>query len=222
MKIVLTFDPIKHTYIDNRGFTYTSVTTLISKRFPFNMEDIARKVINAPRSRYYGRTYTDVIKEWTSSSGIGTKLHEACENYIKTNIITDDIICKPCVEQFSKLRFDGKILSEQIVFDEDLLIAGTIDLLEDCNDKMWIWDIKTSTNVSEKKLLKFYYQLEIYKRLAEKRYNKPAIPAGILLFEDFASLGEKTKLKIKPYKDCKYEVDDILYNHKRQLVSMKT
>jgi len=192
---MITFDKKKHKYHDKRGQEYLSVTTLISLYFPFNGPQIALDCSNNPNSQYYGQSPKDILKEWRDSGKEGNKLHYACEQYIKEQII--DKRYKKCISQFAKLNFKGKLISEARVWHEGLLLAGTADIIEEYDDFVWLWDIKTYKKFTEERHEKLSIQLGIYKILIENVFKKKCKIGGIILFEDFVNLQDETKLTIK-------------------------
>jgi len=211
---MVTLDPLTHQYKDENGVIYTSVTQLLSKIFVFNTNDIIAKITKNPNSKYYGMTPERIKALWNKTGEVGTELHLAVENYIKHKTMPSDKLLVPLVEQFAKLKFKS-LKSEILVSDEEYLLAGTIDILEDSDKYLYIWDVKTSNKMTNDKLLKFSYQLELYKRLAEKTFNRTTKLGGILWFEDLVVKRNNSKLKIYSIVDCKDEVDAILSDRKR-------
>jgi hypothetical protein len=223
-EIEVTFYDKTHKYFDNLGREYISVTRLIHAEKPeFNALEIATRVTNLQGSKYYQMPIAEIMKKWADSAPLGTALHEKVEDYINEQVITEDSIFRPCVEQFAKLKFTGKLMSEKLVFDEDLLIAGTVDLLEDVgSDPLYLYDIKSSTSnksgeMSKDKLDDYTLQLNMYKMLVEKRMKRPCKIIGILWFKDFADMKEKTKLTIVPIKENKSYLYSILQKRRLQV-----
>jgi hypothetical protein len=223
-KLEIFFDEKHHRYYDSLGRDYLSVTRFIHRdEPPFDAKATAQAVVKNKNSKYYGMNVEAVIKKWNSSAPLGTELHGAMEEYIKSGTITDHKDLKPLVEQFAKLKFTGKLHSEIVVFDPDYLIAGTIDILEEVDDVYWLFDIKTSVTrpnsdkMDATKLNTYSKQLEIYKRLVEKQFNKPCNIGGILWFRDYANRLEHTKLKFLQTKDATFEVDGMLHRRAQEL-----
>jgi hypothetical protein len=215
---MIKFDEKNHKYYNDRNEEYISVTTFLGEQFPFDFHAITERLISNPNSEYYKMTKADIAKKWNQSAVQGTKLHNAVEKYIKEGVEeAEDPVHKHCVSMFKRLKFRGKILSETLVWDDDLRIAGTCDILEDCGDHFWLYDIKTSSSINKDKKVKFSYQLEIYKRLIEKMFNKKVHTGAIIWFEDYIEKGTDTKLKmIKPI-ECSKVVDELLIKRKMQL-----
>jgi len=221
MDLKITLDPTNHTYKDNFGREYISVTTLIAKHYPFDEKKIAAECIQRKSSKYYGKTVEQVLEMWKETSVKGTTLHNAVEKFIKEKKIECDPLDRPLIEQFSKLRFTGSLSSETVIGDVGLLIAGTIDILEDTGKKLWVWDIKTSNTIDYDKHLKYSVQLELYKKFAEEWFKKPVQIGGIIWFERYRELKDKTKIRaLRPYK-----VDDLVYHmlaqRRKELYNLK-
>jgi len=214
---MIKFNEKKHEYTDEKGRKYLSVTTWIGKLFPFHANAIIERIIKSPNSKYYKWTPAAVRKDWANSSKEGNRVHKACEDYIKEQLITEDAAVKPCVDQFAKLNFKGKLSSEVRVYDSDYLIAGTIDIIEECDDALYLYDLKTYKIINDERIKKMSIQLEIYKRLIEKMYNKPTKIMGGLVFEGFVEQKENTKLVFVPGLDKTEFVDQMFENRKREL-----
>jgi len=214
---MIKFDPIKHSYIDDKGRKYKSVTTIINEIYPFNVNEIIAEIIVNPNSAYYQWTPAQVKREWRQSAIEGSRVHKAIENFINKNEFPKNIDIIPLVKQFKKLHFKGKLKTELKVWDEDLLIAGTVDLLEDCGNYFWLWDLKTSKKLSDDRLIKFSMQLELYKRLVEKKFKKSVKIGGIIFFENYVKLRKNTKISIFPVLNCTKAINNIISNRKKEL-----
>ena len=214
---MITFKPENHTYWDEDGVQYTSVTTLLGKEFPFDQEAVAEKVANIPSSRYHGMSKERILKMWSDSSDHGNVVHEMVEDYIKEDVVPSDQSLVPLLDQFKRLNFRGELLSEVLVWDEDYLLAGTADILEVLPDKIYVHDIKTSRKVDETKLGKFSLQLEIYRRMIEKRFQKKTLRGFVLHFDDYVIQRSKTKLKLLTPLHLDDVVDDILRKRKEEI-----
>lgn len=138
--INITFTQDDHSYNDNRGKKYISVTTLISKAFPeFDKETVAQKC-----AIKRGTTKEILLAEWQKkakqATRLGTRLHYNMEHYILNQL---DKLYSP-QNLIEKIKFDsGKKMVEKIkeiyhplsmepeklVFSPTFGIAGSIDLL---------------------------------------------------------------------------------------------
>lgn len=216
----ITFEPVAHKYFDENGLEYISVTTLLGREFPFKGREIAEKVNKMPHSKYYGMGVQRILDYWEGSSAHGNVVHNAIEDYINTGIVPDDPDIEPLVRRFMKIPFTGKLLSETLVYDTKYRIAGTIDILEDLGDMMYLYDIKTSNKISDDKLKKFSLQLEIYKRLATSFFNKPVKPVSIVWFKDYVVRRRHSKLELVRPMKCKKAVDRLLAKRLKELESV--
>jgi len=210
-------DKDAHCYKNEHGQEYISVTTLIARLFPFDRNAIAAKVNNIRGSQYFGMGVERILDQWTRSSGHGNTVHNAVEKYIKEKTMPKKGELTPLVEQFKRLNFKGTLLSEVTVYDDFYRIAGTVDILEDCPDKIYIWDIKTFNKISDDKIKKVSLQLEIYRRLVEATLKKPAVAAGAIVFEDFVVQRKNTKMKVIKALPCIKEVDKILADRLKEI-----
>jgi len=219
----LHFDPAQHKYTDEDGLEYISVTTLLQLDDPFDAQEIAKKVVTYPASRYYNMDVKDVILKWEASAPMGTIVHEAVEEYINTKLLPDDFVMQPLIEQFSRLKFRGRLWSEVRLHDKEFLLAGTADLIEEFKDVCYLYDIKTSTGKNDGTLAAFKYkkfvkQLNLYKRMIEQLFNKPCKIMGVLWFREFAEQQENTKLKFVPIKTNINTIKQILVDRKMELM----
>ena len=147
----LVFNEADHTYIDEVGRDYTSVTTLIHSAFPkFDGEKIA-----AAKSAKTGVPATQYLAEWEANrnkaANDGTRAHENCEYQFLEQY---DRMHKP-VDGLERARFSAgwnevdklkssltNIQPETIVFSPRFRIAGSIDVLGYSPDSYLIGDWK--------------------------------------------------------------------------------
>jgi hypothetical protein len=120
------FDPSNHTYTkDNKR--YAPVSDVISQLSPeFEAEKIAGFI--AKRDK---RTVEEVLEEWDMKAQIardfGNAIHKSIELWIKHSAQPKNKYLQNAVKTFP-LKNKG-LISEKIVYDDDLQIAGTIDIL---------------------------------------------------------------------------------------------
>jgi len=162
---------------------YLSVTQLIEKlKKPFPKSLIAEKI--AIRD---GIEPEEVTGEWDLNSSIsanyGTSIHQGIEMWIKYGKISKLPHVKLAVEKFAEHNDREKLKTEVIVFNDDLKLAGTIDLIEVIEKgRANLKDIKTNYELDKKgngnflepiedipctKINNYRIQLSIYKRLLE-------------------------------------------------------
>lgn len=220
----INFNEADHKYFDDDGQEYMSVTTFIKGAEEFNADAIATRVIVNPRSKYYGMTKEAVVKQWAESAPLGTTVHKSIEDFINEGTYPTDKKLVPLVVQFSRLNFKGQLLSEVILHDPEFLIAGMADIIEVCDDCVWLWDLKTAVSrpkgdrVSDDKIEKFSLQLEIYRRLIERCFKMPCKIGGILWFKDYAKNREKTELKVFSVNNVGGKVDELLHARRLELL----
>lgn len=174
----MNFDSSNHTYTkDNKH--YTPVSNVISQLSPeFEAEKIAGFI--AKRDK---RTPEDVLEEWDMKSQIardfGNAIHKSIELWIKHSAQPKNKYLQSAIKTFP-LKNKG-LISEKIVYNEDLLIAGTIDILRKKKTRYDLYDIKTSydleksynrllsplEDLKDSPLNKYRLQMSIYKQLAE-------------------------------------------------------
>lgn len=141
------FIPETHTYLID-GIKAASATNLIESVFPiFDSEYQA-----ARKSQRTGISAATYVKEWADkgklSADLGTKLHAEIERYyhLGTRGNSDDF------QQFLAFAAEHPNIkvhrSEWRIFDEDALVAGTIDLLSNNADGTFdMYDWKRSGKV---------------------------------------------------------------------------
>jgi len=138
------FDEKKHKYyVDSKELV--SVTTWISKFFPkFEKSKISKRVAKFRRAKGEKVTAWDIQREWKAVAQAGTSIHEQIEN----SILTGECVCQ---EPKAAWGYDwyqkthGHLFSEveQIIYDEDLGLAGTIDLVCVDQDQITLIDWKS-------------------------------------------------------------------------------
>ena len=217
MNDVITFEPVEHKYTNQHGEEYISVTTLIGKEMPFDSKAIAEKVRKIGSSRYHNMTTERILALWDASADHGTVVHDMVEQYIKEDIVPSDPSLVPLLDQFKKLNFRGDLLSEVLVWSEKYKVAGLVDILEVFDDKIFLYDIKTSNRIGDDKYMKFSMQLEMYRRFIEESFNKPTSTIAILWYQDYVLKRSKTKLKMLQTLHVEDSVDDILEKRLKEI-----
>lgn len=191
-----------HTYyIDGSSDGYISSTTLIHTLFPkFDADLIIGKMMkskNWRRSSYFGMTPDQIKESWDknrdSAAEQGTLMHENIEKYYngvdhETNSKEFDLFQKYCNDHKSLEPFR----TEWEIFDEDALIAGSVDMIyKDPKNpgSIIIADWKRSKeikmenrwqkgtdeltrNIDDCNFNHYSLQLALYKNILEKKYNQ--------------------------------------------------
>lgn len=185
----ITFYEHKHKYIFRGNTSSPTSATAILKRYtkPFDLEYQAMKT-----AQKRGVTQAEIIAEWKASgeagSAKGTLFHKYAEDYTSNRVFpnkTSKVLKKQMKSFYRKYVVTGRLLpvvSEFVLGDKDLMIAGMIDqLFYSTDDNLFhIYDWKTNkkvdmnspwknyfkppiSHVEECEFTKFSLQLDIYK-----------------------------------------------------------
>lgn len=182
-----------------------SVTTLIGQLFePFDRKKIARKLAKFPVNRAKKRGVRYWLAEWKESAEHGTRVHNNIDGLIKGN--SEEILDKDLPKVTKAMSYyNGKkielgeveIYSEMRIYDEELGIAGTIDLVLVKDNEAILIDWKTNKALSRKgyqgkkgihpltedlddcHITKYGLQLSMYAYLLEKQ--KGFRPKGLYI-----------------------------------------
>jgi len=161
----ITFDKVFHSYVDDAGVTYTSVTEFVKKYFkPFDEEATAKRM-----AKEKGCLEIELLSEWRrkreAAAEYGTRVHA----YAEALVIGSDALPSPATDK-ERRAFEivdaavtmlekqyEFIAAEQIVFDPLFLIAGTIDLVARNRETgaLAILDWKTCKNITDDNYGKF-------------------------------------------------------------------
>lgn len=232
---MIQFDEKEHKYTKD-NVEYISVTTLISRYVP-NWDP--KGEITARCAIKNGITPREQADLWEQKANIaadyGTEIHSFADSILKGSNIDYNLLLplhKLIIDICKELKKEY-LSSEKIIWDEDLLIAGTVDLLtQDKEGNITIWDWKTNEkpieidNKYNKYLLppldkvpnnnyyKYALQLSLYRYLLEIQKQKVI---GIKLihltnnsFKEITLpyLKEEVELMLKHYKENKEVVKD--------------
>ena len=142
-----------------KEIVYTSVTSYVSTFFkPFDAEAVANKIAKSRNT-----TPEALLKEWADISKeacvYGTRVHECCEDTLRGRSLR----CVPQNEKEQKVFINAMDIArklkqrfdivgiEKLIFDEELRLAGTIDLLlksKTAKDTYIICDWKTNKEIN--------------------------------------------------------------------------
>ena len=192
----LKFNEKKHQYtIDKK--VLTSVTTFVKKFFkPFDVKQISKYCAKARRNKGEKVTAYDVRREWKATAKEGTRIHELIEMYImcenkKISVTQTNTKALVGADFFDDLMLkypDYTPVAEERVYDEELGIAGTIDLvLYGENGEVVLVDWKTNKKirtsgtktsigtavVKDCSLTHYTLQLSLYAYILERKGFKP-------------------------------------------------
>lgn len=201
------FEEEGHKYtIDGECGKYTSVTTIVHRQFEqFDADKIIDKMMASPKwpqnKKYFGKTKEEIKKMWDDNrdeaATAGTKMHYDIECYYNNCPNDNDSIEYGYFKHF--LKYTEQLVGDEVltpyrtewtVFDEDLQLAGSIDMCFIKGDgtiaiydwkrsreiKKSSWFIKFSHNkvlshIPDLNYWHYSLQLNIYKGILERKYN---------------------------------------------------
>ncbi|MDX1699059.1 MAG: hypothetical protein R3250_00505 [Melioribacteraceae bacterium] len=201
----LRFDPIEHRYYIDGNPDTISASQLIAKFFPeFDSEYWSQR---KAMERAIG--VEEILLEWETkrdnAANLGTALHEEIENYYNGLDYDREL---PEFQHFLKFKEKYPTMkpyrSEWRVFDEEFLVAGTIDMVyQKEDDELYMFDWKRSEKVvdhlgipklpsydyasgelshlSDNSFNKYALQQNIYKYILEKNYDKKITSMNLLI-----------------------------------------
>lgn len=203
------FDEEPHIYTIDGEKGYTSVTTWIHQHFnEFNSDETISKMMkgkNWKNSKYFGMNPDEIKNLWDKSrieaSSAGTKLHHDIECYYNNIKVSNDSIE---YTYFINFLEDHSTLipyrTEWMIFDVTLKLAGSIDAIFENKDKtIDIYDWKRSKKIKKNNkwshakteciqhiedcnFWHYSIQLNTYRKLLEKNYNKKINKMYIICF----------------------------------------
>lgn len=138
-----------HEYRRN-GKVYQSVSQFLEKfKKPFPKGMLAERV-----AQKNGREAQDMINQWDLNAQIscdyGNSIHKGIEYWIRYGEMSKLAHIKIATEKFAKKHDRTKLKPEIIVFNDELMLAGTLDQLELLGGKkVKILDIKTNAELTD-------------------------------------------------------------------------
>lgn len=238
------FDEGPHIYTIDGDNNYMSVTTWNHSHFPhFDADKIIKNMMKSkkwPDSQYFGMTPNQIKSLWKNNgiqaSSAGTKMHYDIECYYNDMDVEID---EDCIEFDYFLRFErdfGQKLNpyrtEWMVWDKDLRLAGSIDMIFENKDKsLVIYDWKRCKEIKKDNKFEtaitscvshlpntnywhYSLQLNTYKYLLEKNYGKKV--KGMYLVCLHPNNKNKSYQRIK-VPDLQKEVKDLMELRKSML-----
>jgi hypothetical protein len=222
----------KYKFSNNPDICPVSVTTLIKKWFnPFDEDEAVYNILKSAgyvNSEYYTKNQKDaknyILRKWKEMRNNGTALHLQIQNYLSSNLSSDNGKPPESIE-FSyflnflkKHRYLKTVVCEKIIFSSNKKVAGTIDCLmkdEEKNEYYLIdWkcskEIKTSSDKTGfgpcEKVIDCNYnhymlQLNIYRHILETNY-------GITIRRMWLINLHRNNKNYKRFSIQKYEVSD--------------
>jgi ATP-dependent exoDNAse (exonuclease V) beta subunit len=170
-----------------------SVTKMVGKLFkPFDAKEVARKLASFPVNKLAKRGVRYWLAEWKKSADYGTEVHNALEDYAngeEVSLVDENYFKgKELLDQY--LSEGYHLFPEVRVFDEEVGLAGTIDLVMIKGDEVVLLDWKTNKKITTKaygdsdkglyplvshldncKINLYYLQLLVYSYILEKNYG---------------------------------------------------
>lgn len=203
------FDEPTHTYtIDGVREGWVSCTTFIHKFFPpFDADAIIDKMMNSnkwPQSKYFGITREEIKKQWDdkrdAASTAGTRMHLDIEHFYNALHAggmedADGWDANASSEwnyfQSYQCKIGHKMTAhrtEWLIFDEDVKIAGSVDMVYKKQDGTYaIYDWKRAAKIEyenrwqtmlpplqhlpDTNYWHYSLQLNVYRTILEKQYD---------------------------------------------------
>ncbi len=194
----ISFQEDGHIYTIKGDKYYKSCTTWIKSFFEkFDADAVIDRMMakdDWPNSKYFGMTKQEIKDQWSkngaASAGYGTEMHAVIEDYYNDIIRECD---KPEYKFFMNFAEDHKHLTpyrtEMMVYDEDIRICGSIDMLFQNDDgtlSIYDWKFAKELNMTSafrKKALPpiqhlddcnythYSLQLNMYRTILERKYD---------------------------------------------------
>ena len=178
------FEKQNHSYKNKWGEDYISVSQLISLFSPKFDPDGSILKKCALRE---GIEEKDLQQKWDKirddSCITGKKLHSDLENYIKTSKFpkrSDENF--NWVKQFSKIKFNGKLQTEVLIYNHKYKVAGTTDLIHWTDENCFeLYDFKSNKKIDTYEIYgnRMLYPLS---HLYATNYNKYSLQINIYAF----------------------------------------
>ena len=227
------FEEASHVYtIDDGGETYTSVTTFIKPLFDeFDADKVIANMMKSkkwPESKYFGKTADEIKEAWASAGAnaatLGTKMHADIEAFYNEEPVLND---SPEFQYFLQFHRELKTLkpyrTEWTVFDEELRIAGSIDMVYVRDDgDLVIYDWKRVKNIEKSSRFAgvgkheaiahlpdtnywhYALQLNLYKYVLEKNYGVKVVGLCLVCLHP-----DKAKAEIVHVCDLQSEIREL-------------
>lgn len=194
----ISFQEYGHIYTINGKRDFKSVTTWVKNHFSkFDSNAVIDKMMNSPKwtnNKYYGKTKEEIKQEWKTSgdlaANLGTEMHKMFENYYNGIPVSTSGIeysyFETFISDFPNLK---PFRSEWMVYDEELHLAGSIDMIfinDDNTLSIYDWkrckSLDKATNFNQYAFEPISYmpdtnywhyslQLNTYKLILERNYG---------------------------------------------------
>lgn len=160
MKVVL--DPETHTYTNELGEVYTSVTTFIGTyKKPFDKDKWSNVV-----AKREGVSQKEILDKWAditvTAQNRGTNVHLVMENYIKDKKIEkgfEELVDSFIKKTYGIINDTSLVLSEELLYSDQYKLAGTADLIVENKDIFHVMDFKTNKKFNyNNKYSEYFYE----------------------------------------------------------------
>lgn len=194
------FDEEAHQYWLNDKLCI-SVTQFINK---FHNEFDADGSILARKAKEAGISEDKLQKQWkdkAAKAGVfGTNLHKSMEYFINTGKVRKNKYTNTIKHFSENFRFQGKLFPEVMLFDEDLLISGTCDVVQIIDNKIvQCHDFKSNEKplsdfsfgrkmlppvqyLNDSKLNLYFLQISLYLYLLSSKYGYEIGPNNFIFW----------------------------------------
>jgi len=158
------------------GFSYPSVTTVTGLLNKASIMEWRKRVGEAEANKISNRAATR-----------GTRVHQLCEDYLRTGSANPDIFDK---EMFGEIvpfldNIDKIHCLETPLYSDHLRVAGTVDCIAEYNGKLKVIDFKTSSRVkSRDDIHNYFMQCAAYSVAFEERTGVPVGKILIIMATD--------------------------------------
>lgn len=234
-----------HTYsLTNKKnrLPFTSVTTWIHHQFPkFNADVVIEKMMKSPKwpqNKYYGKSKYEIKTEWKNNgiqaATMGTKMHYDIECFYNKVPVENTSMEYSYFQNFENERDEAMIpyRTEWNVYDEELLIAGSIDMIFEKDGKLKLYDWKRCKEIRKTNMFEhannacidhlpnanfwhYTLQLNIYKYILEKHYGKEVDELCLVCLHPDNANKNYIKIKVPILYD---EIEDLMTYRKNELV----
>jgi genome maintenance exonuclease 1 len=163
----------KRTYLTPSGFSYPSVTTITGQATSEGIAKWRMRVGEEEANRVSSR-----------ASARGTRVHQLCEDYLRTGIVEPDIFD---AEMFGSIKFlldqiDNIHCLETPLYSDFLQVAGTVDCIAEFQGKLTVIDFKTASKPKDRDDIHHYFmQCAAYSVAFEERTGIPVGRLAILM-----------------------------------------
>jgi len=186
-----------HIYTINGNSNYKSVTTWLKSYFEkFDADAIIDKMMSSPKwetNKYFGKTKIEIKTLWRQNGDeaarLGTRLHKLIEDFYNGKDAYDTSIEYMYFKDFTKDYNLTPYRTEWMIYDEELCLAGSIDMVfmnDDGSVSIYDWkrcksvDMYSDFNkwglfpindIPDSNYWHYVIQLNTYKLIIEKHYE---------------------------------------------------